>query len=124
VAGQYDIQKLVVEDTCDTMLAGQTFTNPATVRHTAGATAFVLNDHGTRDLPGTVRPDGSFTLDPARAIVHGSIPALDTFDNGRFTSTGFGVRNTTALDATPISAACNVVAEWTATKQGAPNVIP
>ena len=119
VGGTYDIRKTVTLDTCG---SGTTlFTNPGTVTHTPGASNFVLNDHGTRDLPGTVAPDGSFTLAASRGVVQGTVPALDTFDEGRFTATGFHLRDTTDLQAEP---PCRIVASWDATKQGTPNVIP
>jgi hypothetical protein len=124
VAGAYDIRKTFVEDTCPDGLQGQTFTNPGTVSHSPGASRFVLTDHGTRDLPGTVQPDGAFVLEPAHAVVHGTIPALDTWEDGRFTTTGFQVRNVTSLEATATTAACHLVAQWEGTKVGSPNVIP
>jgi hypothetical protein len=128
VAGSYDVRKTVTEDTCGLGASGDVVTNPATVQHATGATDFVLNDHGTRDLPGTVRADGSFDLRPLSSVVMGTIPATDTFDGGRFTATGFAVRNTTALQASPVAGGpagpCHVVAAWEGTKQGAPNVIP
>ena len=128
VAGAYDIRKSVVEDTCGLSRPGDVFTNPGTVQHTAGGPAFVLNDHGTRDLPGTVGSDGAFDLRPASSIVMGTIPATDTFDGGRFTTTGFTLRDTTVLQRSPVAGApdapCRVVALWEGAKQGSPNVIP
>lgn len=98
------------------------------MRHTAGASDFVLGDHGTRELPGTVRTDGAFDLRPASSLVMETITATDTFEDGRFTATGFTVRDTTALARSPIGGAadvpCRVVATWEAAKRGAPNVIP
>jgi len=122
VAGAYAIRKSIVSDTCGG--SGETVSNPGEVRHTPGARAFVLNDHGTRDLPGTVNSDGTFSLEPFRSMVGGAVPAVDTFEGGRFTTAGFGVRVTTDLEATAGSAACRVVTQWDGAKQGAPNVIP
>ena len=125
VAGTYDIRKTVTVDTCGLSRPGDSFTNPAEVRHTAGASAFVLNDHGTRDLPGTVAANGSFTLANASSVVMNTIPALDVWTGGRFTTQGFEVTDTTELQSTPGGGpACRVVATWVATKQGTPNVIP
>jgi len=128
VAGTYDIRKSVTEDTCGLSHPGDVFTNPGTVQHSPGATEFVLNDHGTRDLPGTVRRDGGFDLRPTSSLVMGTIPATDTFESGRFTATGFVLRVTTVLQRSPVEGApdgpCRVVTLWDATKQGAPNVIP
>jgi len=128
VAGTYDIRKSVTEETCGLSRPGDVFTNPGTVQHSPGATEFVLNDHGTRDLPGTVRRDGGFDLRPASSVVMGTIAATDTFEGGRFTATGFVLRDTTVLQRSPAAGApdgpCRVVALWSGTKQGAPNVIP
>jgi hypothetical protein len=96
------------------------------VRHTPGASSFVLNDHGTRDLPGTVSSDGSFMLRPFRGPA-GDYTAEDTYDLGRFTAAGFSMRVTTRVfrsQADPPAADCVIVARWAGTKQGAPNVIP
>jgi len=104
VAGSYDIRKSVVEETCGLSRPGDVFSNPGTVQHSPGATEFVLSDHGSRDLPGTLRRDG------------------------RFTATGFVLRVTTVLQRSPVAGApdgpCRMVTLWDATKQGAPNVIP
>ena len=125
VGGSYDIRKTVVSETCGLSSPGDTFTNPADVRHTAGAATFVVNDHGTRDLPGTVNRDGTFALAPQRSTVMGTIGAIDTWDGGRFATTGFVVRDTTDLESRPGGGpACRVVATWSATKQGTPNTIP
>jgi hypothetical protein len=125
VGGTYDIRKTVVTETCGLSTPGDSFTNPGEVRHTAGATAFVLNDHGTRDLPGTVNRDGTFTMPQSRGLVMNTIDAVDTFDNGRFTVSGFELRVTTDLASKPGGGpACRVVTNWAATKQGTPNVIP
>lgn len=125
VAGTYDVRKTVTADSCGLSAPGDVVANPAEVRHTAGATSFVLNDHGTRDLPGAVNRDGTFTLVSQRSTVMGTIGAIDAWDGGRFTVTGFEVRDTTDLDAKPGGGpACRVVTNWAATKQGSPNVIP
>jgi len=128
VAGDYTIRKTVLGDTCGLSAPGDVIENPGSVRQTAGQSSFVLNDHGTRDLPGAVRPDGSFDLQPSAGLVMNSIRATDTFSEGRFTAGGFALRDTTDLDRSPAPGAapgpCRVVAAWAATKQGAPNVIP
>ena len=122
VAGAYEIRKSVLSDTCGGRSG--TFSNPGEVRHTPGARAFVLNDHGTRDLPKTVNTDDTFSLEPFRSLVGGVVPAVDMFEGGRFTTSGFGVRVTTDLEAAAGSAACRVVTQWDGAKQGSPNVIP
>ncbi len=88
------------------------------------ATLYRAEVPGTRDLQGTLQSDGAFQIAATPAIVHGSIPAVDTFADGRFTAAGFSVRNTTALEATPTSGPCTTVVLWEGAKQGAPNVIP
>jgi hypothetical protein len=125
VGGTYDIRKTVVTETCGLSTPGESFSNPGEVRHTPGATTFVLNDHGTRDLPGTVNRDGTFAIPVSRSVVMGTIDASDTWDGGRFTAAGFEVRATTDLASKPGGGpACRVVTMWAATKQGTPNVIP
>lgn len=125
VGGSYDIRKTIVTDTCGLSSPGDVFSNPGEVRHTAGATTFVLNDHGTRDLPGTLSRDGTFTMAASRSLVMSSIDAVDTFDNSRFTVSGFEMRVTTDLASRPGGGpACRVVTNWAAAKQGSPNVIP
>lgn len=125
VGGTYDIRKTVVSETCGLSSPGDSFSNPGEVRHTPGASTFVLNDHGTRDLPGTVNRDGTFTLPPYRSLVMNAIDAVDTWDNGRFTVSGFELRATTDLASRPGGGpACRVVTSWAATKQGVPNTIP
>jgi hypothetical protein len=61
-------------------------------------------------------------------MVMGTIAATDTFEGGRFTASGFTVRDTTVLERSPAAGApagpCRVVASWEGAKQGAPNVIP
>lgn len=125
VGGSYDIRKTVVSDTCGLSSAGDAFSNPGEVRHMVGQTTFVLSDHGTRDLAGTVNRDGTFTLASSRSVVMGTIDAVDTWAAGRFTTSGFELRDTTDLASRPGGGpACRVVADWSATKQGSPNVIP
>jgi hypothetical protein len=128
VGGAYDIRKTVLVETCGLSAPGDVFSNPGTVQHTAGATEFVLNDHGTRDLPGTLRGDGTFDLRPFSSLVMSTIAATDTFDQGRFTTSGFTLRATTDLATSPRADApagpCRVVARWDGTRQGGANVIP
>jgi hypothetical protein len=122
VAGNYDVVKTLVSDTCGGIPAQ--VSNPATVQHTPGASTFVLTDHGTRDLPGTVDAGGAFQIPAVTAIVHGSIPAVDTFEGGRFTTQDFSVRSTTDLQASAEGPACRMVLQWEGRKLGDPNVIP
>jgi len=126
VAGAYDIRKTVISDTCGISAPGSSFSNPGEVRHSAGATTFVLNDHGSRDLPGTLSPDGTFTIAPTRALVMGTINAVGTWDGGRFTTAGFDVRETTDLETSPMDGGppCRVVTAWAAARQGGQNTIP
>ena len=126
VGGTYAVRKTTVSDTCGVSVPGAVVVNPAEVRHSTGASSFVLVDHGTRELPGTVNRDGSFVLSPDQSLVQNTIAATDTFADGRFSATGFQLRDTTDLAASPVSGGppCRLVADWVATKDGAPNVIP
>jgi len=124
VGGDYSIQKTLVSDACDHQQGA--FTNPGSVRHTPGSTTFVLNDHGTRDLPGSVDRDGTFTLQPFQGPA-GGVAGRDTYDGGRFSATGFSVHVTTVAfrsQGTPPAPDCIVVTQWAAVKQGPANVIP
>ena len=126
VAGSYNIHKVTVSDTCGGSQPGDAIDNPGEVRQPS-ATTFVLNDHGTRDLSGSLSSNGTFSIAPVQSVVQNTIPATDTFANGQFTVQGFQVRVTTDLQSNPITAggaACRVVADWTGAKQGAPNIIP
>ena len=124
IAGDYVIQKTTFSDGCEGRM--DVLSNPGSVRHTPGASTFVLDDHGTRDLPGTVDPTGAFALQPFEGQA-GGVPGRDTFENGRFTTSGFAVRVTTVVlrsRDTPPAPDCTVVMQWSGAKQGAPNVIP
>jgi hypothetical protein len=124
VGGDYSIEKTELSDGCGG--APGAFSNPGIVRHTPGATSLLLNDHGTRDLPGTIQRDGTFQLQPFRGPA-GGVDGQDTYDPGRFTTGGFAMRVTTVVfrsQGTPPLADCTVVTQWAGTKQGAPNVIP
>jgi len=126
VAGNYDIHKTVTVDSCGISAPGSSFSNPGEVRHTAGATTFVLNDHGTRDLSGSLNADGSFTIAPTRGLVMNTINAVDTWDGGRFTTAGFDVRVTTDLETSPVNGGppCRVITQWAATRVGGQNTVP
>ena len=126
VAGSYNITKTITTDSCQGTI-GAPFSNPGSVAHTPDASTFVLNDHGTRDLPGRINRDGTATLNPSSGLVMGTIAATDTFSAARFTTTGLDVIVTTDLADNPVTLGagpCRVVTQWHAVKQGAPNVIP
>lgn len=123
VGGSYSVQKTILSDGCGGPPG--VFSNPATVRHTPGAATLVLNDHGTRDLPGSIAPGGAFQLAPFRGPALG-VEGVDTYDPGVFRTDGFAVRVTTVVfrsQGTPPLADCTVVVDWAGIKQGAPNVI-
>ena len=126
IAGSYSVTKTTVSDTCGVSSPGAVIVTPADVRHTPGAGSFVLVDHGTRELPGTVAGDGTFAMAPFQSLVQGTIAATDTFSGGRFTTTGFSVRDTTDLATSPTTGGppCRIVADWSGAKEGAPNVLP
>jgi hypothetical protein len=117
VAGQYQITQQAVSDTC-----GQTGTPQAvtgTVTHEPGAGAFTLRDTGGTSFTGTVQSNGDFTA----TATFGPDAAGDTFTQrlaGRFTTAGFAGQ----LDVDVTPRACRFTRNWTATKQGSPNIIP
>lgn len=117
VAGQYQITQQAVTDTC-----GQGTQIPSvtgTVTHTAGAAAFTLADSGGTTFTGTVQPSGDFTAN----AVFGPDSGGQTYTQrlqGRFTTAGF----TGDLSAQVAPRNCDFTRNWTATKQGAPNVLP
>src|SRR5262245_53472897 len=94
VGGGYDIRKTTTFNSCNPGSVGSAFNNPGEVRQTPGQLTLVLNDHGTRDLPGTLNRDGTFALAPSPGLVMNTIRAVDTFDSGRFTTLGFHVQVT------------------------------
>ena len=117
VAGQYRIVQQAVETTC-----GDTGAPPAvtgTVTHAAGATSFVLSDTGGTTFTGTVQTTGQFTA----TATFGPDSAGQTYAQrleGRFSTTGFTGR----LDVDVSPRTCRFARDWTATKQGSPNVLP
>jgi hypothetical protein len=117
VAGQYQITQQGVSDTC-----GQGTQIPSvsgTVTHAPGAASFTLADTGGTTFTGSVQTTGTFTANAQ----FGPDASGQTFVQqleGRFTTAGFTA--TLRVEVRPRS--CNFVRNWTATKQGAPNVIP
>jgi hypothetical protein len=90
-----------------------------TVVHTTGGTTFTLTDTvGTR-FSGTVERDGNFTATATQGPDAGGQTYAERLE-GRFTTSGFsaGLR----VDVSPRN--CRFTRNWTATKQGTPNVIP
>ncbi len=124
VGGSYVLTKTVGDDTCGS--AATAFTFPATVTHSPGAFAFVLND-SFNDLAGTVNTDGTFSIPSRRTGTHEGGTVQSTFDMGRFTSAGFDLRARHDVDGstgTPPYPSCHIVESWHGLKQGSPNVIP
>lgn len=124
VGGAYLITKTITENTCDGNL------NPATgsgvVSHTPGALAFTLNDSFSA-FAGNLRSDGAFSIPAQATPPHLGAPVMTTFENGRFTVSGFEASVRLDIDGPrgqPPFAVCRVSQIWRATKQGAPNVIP
>lgn len=117
VAGQYSITQQGVTDTC-----GQGTQIPSvtgTVTHTPAGTTFTLADTGGTTFSGTVQTNGSFTA----TATFGPDASGQTFTQqlaGRFSTSGF----TAELRVEVRPRNCNFTRNWTATKQGAPNVIP
>lgn len=117
VAGQYQITQQGVTDTC-----GQGTQIPSvsgTVTHTPGGSTFTLADTGGTTFTGTVQTTGSFSANAQ----FGPDASGQTFVQqleGRFTTSGFTAE--LRVDVRPRN--CNFTRAWSATKQGAPNVIP
>jgi hypothetical protein len=117
VAGTYQITQTAISDSC-----GQTG-NPAavtgTVTHTPGASAFSLQDTGGTTFTGTVQNNGDF----AATATFGPDASGNTFAQrlaGRFVTAGF----TGQLDVEVSPRNCRFTRNWSAVKQGAPNVFP
>jgi len=103
----------------DTCGGGQPPSVSATVTHTAGANSFSMADTGGTTFAGAVQNSGQFTATAS----FGPDTNGQTFSQqlqGTFTTAGFNA--TLAVHATPRN--CDFTRNWTATKQGAPNVIP
>ena len=117
VAGTYQITQAAVSDTC-----GQTGTPAAvtgTVTHAPGATTFSLADTGGTTFSGTVQNSGDF----AATATFGPDAGGNTFAQrlaGRFTTAGFSGQ----LDVDVSPRGCRFTRNWSAVKQGAPNVFP
>lgn len=117
VAGTYQIVQRAVESTCND--GGAPIPVTGTVTHAPGAATFVLADTGGTTFRGSVRESGDFTAD----AVFGPDAGGRTFTQrleGRFATTGFTARLTVDVQPQP----CRFTRDWTATKQGPPNVIP
>ena len=117
VAGTYQIVQRAVDSTCGG--GGTPIPVTGTVTHAPGTDSFVLRDTGGTTFQGTVRAGGDFAADGS----FGPDSTGNTFTQrleGRFSTAGFTARLT--VDVQP--QACRFTREWTATKQGPPNVIP
>ena len=117
VAGTYQITQRAVQSSCND--SGTPIPVTGDVRHAPGASTFVLADSGGTTFNGTVQPSGDFTAN----AVFGPDARGNTFTQrlaGRFAATGFTAR----LDVDVSPQACAFTRDWTATKQGAPNVFP
>jgi hypothetical protein len=117
VAGTYQIVQRAVSTTCGD--SGTPIPVTGTVTHAPGGDTFVLADTGGTTFNGAVRPNGDFTAN----AVFGPDARGNTFTQrlaGRFTASGFTAR--LEVDVSP--QACAFTREWSATKQGAPNVFP
>jgi hypothetical protein len=117
VAGTYQIVQQAVTTTCND--SGTPIPVTGVVTHTPGAGTFVLADTGGTTFNGTVQANGDFTAN----AVFGPDARGNTFTQrlaGRFAATGFTGR--LQVDVSPQT--CAFTRDWTATKQGAPNVFP
>lgn len=117
------VTRHVTEDTCDPAHAMSASANPraatgASIARTPTGQRFVLNDHGTRNLFGSVDEQGRFTLDSQTSLVMDRIQATDTFSGGQFNEQGFVLLVVTTLDANPYreGGACRITTRWRATR--------
>ena len=117
VAGTYQIAQRAVTNTCgDT---GAPIPVTGTVTHAPGGDTFVLADTGGTTFNGSVRATGDFTAN----AVFGPDTRGNTFTQrlaGRFTANGFTAR--LEVDVNPQG--CAFTRDWSANKQGTPNVFP
>lgn len=117
VAGTYQIVQAAVATTCND--SGTPIPVTGVVTHAPGAATFTLADTGGTTFNGTVQQSGEF----GATAVFGPDARGNTFTQrlaGRFAATGFTGR--LQVDVTP--QACAFTRDWTATKQGPPNVFP
>jgi hypothetical protein len=117
IAGQYQILQQAATDTCGQ--TGQPQPVTATATHGAGANTFTMRDTGGTSFSGTVQNSGEFTA----SAVSGPDSGGQTFTQqlqGRFGVSGFTA--TLSVHVTPQN--CDFTRNWTATKQGSPNVFP
>lgn len=115
VAGTYQIVQAAVSDTCGQ--TGAPIPVTGTVVHAAGAGTFTLSDTGGTNFSGAVERDGAFA---ATATLGSGGQVFSQRLEGRFAATGF--TGALAVDVSPTN--CRFTRNWTATKQGAPNIFP
>jgi hypothetical protein len=116
VGGAYTVAVALLDNTCGSVTV---LTQPTTVAHEIGASAFTLT-HGTLTYRGQVGSDGRFTTDPLFLTDAGSM--LTVTIEGRFTAAGFDA--TVTVNVQRAAGPCVYHVRWTAAKQGAPNVLP
>jgi hypothetical protein len=117
VAGTYQITQSQLTDTCGG--GGQPAAVTGTVTHAPGANTFSMSDTGGTTFTGSVQNSGDFTAN----AVFGPDSGGQTYTQqlqGRFTADGFAA--TLGVQVAPRN--CDFTRRWTATKQGARNVIP
>ena len=117
VAGTYRIVQAARATTCNE--SGTPVPVTGVVTHTPGGGTFALADSGGTTFNGSVQSGGEFTA----TAVFGPDAGGNTFTQrltGRFTATGFTAR----LEVAVAPQACAFTRDWTATKDGSPNVFP
>jgi hypothetical protein len=117
VTGTYQISQTAGDDTCG--MSSATVSFEGTVAHTAGGTTFTLTDTVGTNFTGTVERDGNFTATATIGPDSGGQTYSERLE-GRFTATGFSA--TLRVEVSPRD--CRFSRNWTAAKQGAPNVFP
>ena len=117
VAGQYQITQQQLTDTCGG--GGQPASVTGTVTHAAGSNTFSLSDTGGTTFDGSVQNSGDFAANGTFGPDSGGQTYTQRLQ-GRFTTDGFTA--TLSVHVTPRN--CDFTRNWTASKQGARNVIP
>jgi len=117
VGGTYDTAVALTEDGCGGVSVQP---RPTVIGHTPGDARFTLA-HAAINCAGTVSRDGAFVTEPVSLPDPAGTATVRIA--GRFRITGFDADTTVELARTA-GGSCRYVVRWTATKQGAANVLP
>ena len=116
VGGTYDTAVALTEDGCGGVSVQP---RPTVIGHTPGETRFTLA-HAAINASGTVGRDGAFVTEPVSLPDPAGTATVRIA--GRFRTTGFDADTTVELARA--GGGCRYAVRWTASKQGAPNLLP